>query len=155
MVAERCFSWKRAAPWYISGISFPLVDTVHANNILSLLDAEHSALGNIAAGTDLPHALEHLLLALQDLAEGGAHACLVLIDDADRFYALSAPSLPQDLCMAVRHGGAEASPFGTAAFSGAPVYCGDISRDAHWSAGRKEAMLHGYRACWVAPVFGA
>ncbi|OFJ46332.1 hypothetical protein BA896_022960 [Janthinobacterium lividum] len=79
----------------------------------------------------------------------------MLIDEADRFYALSAPSLPQDLCMAVRHGGAEASPFGTAAFSGAPVYCGDISRDAHWSAGRKEAMLHGYRACWVAPVFGA
>lgn len=128
---------------------------MHANNILSLLDAEHSALGSIAAGADLAHALEHLLLALQGLAEGGAHACLVLIDEADRFCGLSAPSLPQDLCLALRHGGEQPSPFGTAAFSGAPVYCGDITRDVNWSAGRKEAMLHGYRACWVAPVFGA
>ncbi|OEZ72817.1 blue-light-activated protein [Janthinobacterium sp. HH103] len=148
-------SCKSVAPWYISGISFPLIDTVHANNILSLLDAEHSALGSIAAGADLAQALEHLLLALQDLAEGGAHACLVLIDEADRFCGLSAPSLPQDLCLALRHGGEQPSPFGTAAFSGAPVYCGDITRDVNWSAGRKEAMLHGYRACWVAPVFGA
>ncbi len=138
------------------GHQFPLlIDTVHANNILSLLDAEHSALGSIAAGADLAHALEHLLLALQDLADGGAHACLLLIDEADRFCGLSAPSLPQDLCLALRHGGEQPSPFGTAAFSGAPVYCGDITRDVHWSAGRKEAMLHGYRACWVAPVFGA
>ncbi|WP_426054214.1 PAS domain-containing protein [Janthinobacterium sp. PSPC2-1] len=138
------------------GHQFPLlIDTVHANNILSLLDAEHSALGSIAAGADLAHALEHLLLALQDLAEGGAHACLLLIDEADRFCGLSAPSLPQDLCLALRHGGEQPSPFGMAAFSGAPVYCGDITRDVHWSAGRKEAMLHGYRACWVAPVFGA
>ncbi len=138
------------------GHQFPLlIDTVHANNILSLLDAEHSALGSIAAGADLAHALEHLLLALQDLAEGGAHACLLLIDEADCFCGLSAPSLPQDLCLALRHGGEQPSPFGMAAFSGAPVYCGDITRDVHWSAGRKEAMLHGYRACWVAPVFGA
>ena len=138
------------------GHQFPLlIDTVHANNILSLLDAEHSALGSIAAGADLAHALEHLLLALQDLAEGGAHACLLLIDEADRFCGLAAPSLPQDLCLALRHGGEQPSPFGMAAFSGAPVYCGDITRDVHWSAGRKEAMLHGYRACWVAPVFGA
>ena len=129
------------------GHQFPLlIDTVHANNILSLLDAEHSALGSIAAGADLAHALEHLLLALQDLAEGGAHACLLLIDEADRFCGLSAPSLPQDLCLALRHGGEQPSPFGMAAFSGAPVYCGDITRDVHWSAGRKEAMLHGYRA---------
>ncbi|WP_230492135.1 MULTISPECIES: PAS domain-containing protein [unclassified Janthinobacterium] len=112
-------------------------------------------MGSIAAGADLAHALEHLLLALQDLAEGGAHACLVLIDEADRFRGLSAPSLPQDMCLALRHGGEQPSPFGTAAFSGAPVYCGDITRDVNWSAGRKEAMLHGYRACWVAPVFGA
>ena len=128
---------------------------MHANNIITLLDAEHSALGSLAAGVGLAHALEHLLLALQELAEGGAHACLVLIDEADRFCGLSAPSLPQDLCLALRHGGEQPSPFGTAAFSGAPVYCGDITRDVHWSAGRKEAMLHGYRACWVAPVFGA
>ncbi|AQR69618.1 sensor protein [Janthinobacterium sp. LM6] len=120
-----------------------------------MLDAEHTALGSIAAGADLAHALEHLLLALQDLAEGGAHACLLLIDEADRFCGLSAPSLPQDLCLALRHGGDQPSPLGTAAFSGAPVYCGDITRDVNWSAGRKEAMLHGYRACWVAPVFGA
>ena len=154
---KRCAvsSCKRVAPWYIPGISFPLIDTVHANNILSLLDAEHSALGSIAAGADLAHALEHLLLALQALADGGAHACLVLIDESDRFCGLSAPSLPQDLCLALRHGGDQPSPFGTAAFSGAPVYCGDITRDVHWSAGRKEALLHGYRACWVAPVFGA
>nr|WP_249153892.1 PAS domain-containing protein [Janthinobacterium lividum] len=120
-----------------------------------MLDAEHTALGSIAAGANLAHALEHLLQALQDLADGGAHACLVLIDEADRFCGLSAPSLPQDLCLALRHGGDQPSPFGTAAFSGAPVYCGDITRDVNWSAGRKEAMLHGYRACWVAPVFGA
>ena len=131
------------------------MDTVQANNILSLLDAEHSALGSIVAGAGLAHALEHLLLALQALADGGAHGCLVLIDESDRFCGLSAPSLPQDLCLALRHGGEQPSALGTAAFSGAPVYCGDITRDVHWSAGRKEALLHGYRACWVAPVFGA
>ena len=128
---------------------------MHANHLITLLDAEQSALASIAAGVDLGHALEHLLLALEGQASESMHACIVRIDEADRFCGLSAPSLPQDLSLALRHGGEQSSPFSLAAFSGAPAYCGDITRDLHWSAGRKEALLHGYRACWVAPVFGA
>ena len=146
------------------------MDTVHAHDIITLLDAEHRALAAVAAGASVADGLAQLLLALEgdgdsnaavdDMSGGVAdamHACVVLIDEADRFYGLSAPNLPDDLCQALQHNGdgPQPSPFGVAAFSGAPVYCGDIAREPGWSAGRKEAMLHGYRACWVTPVFDA
>ncbi|OBV38746.1 PAS domain S-box-containing protein [Janthinobacterium psychrotolerans] len=132
------------------------MDTVQAHDIFHLLDAEHQALGAVAAGAGLEEALAQLLLALQGDA-GDVHGCVILIDEADRFCGFSAPSLPADLCLALQldEEGPQPSPFGAAAFTGAPVYCGDIAREPGWSAGRKEAMLHGYRACWVAPVFGA
>ncbi|MFM2089018.1 MAG: hypothetical protein RLZZ237_3887 [Pseudomonadota bacterium] len=134
-----------------------LIDKVHANNIIKLLDAEHGALGSIAAGSSLVHVLEHLLLALQGQSEEIMHGCVVTIDEADRISGLSAPSLPDDLCHSLQQDTPPSplSPFGVAAFSGAPVYCGDIAREQGWSLGRKEALLHGYRACWVAPVFSA
>ena len=145
-----------------SSFNLSLTDTVHAHDILHLLDAEHQALGAIAAGASLEDALAQLLLALQGGGDGDTdgdqlHAGVALIDEADRFCGLCAPSLPDDLRLALRHDddGPHPSPFGAAAFTGAPVYCGDIAREPGWSAGRKEAMLHGYRACWVAPVFGA
>ena len=153
-----------------SRLWYSLMDTVHAHDIITLLDAEHRALAAVAAGASVADGLAQLLLALEGDGEGdemvdGAsdaaadimHACVVLIDEADRFYGLSAPHLPDDLCLALQHNadGPQPSPFGVAAFSGAPVYCGDIAREPLWSAGRKEAMLHGYRACWVTPVFDA
>ncbi|MGK5026003.1 ATP-binding protein [Janthinobacterium sp. RB2R34] len=143
-----------------SGFNLSLMDTVHAHDIQHLLDAEHRALGAVAAGASLEDTLAQLLLALQgdDDTDGDQlHSCIALIDEADRFCGLCAPNLPDDLRQALRHddNGPHPSPFGAAAFTGAPVYCGDIAREPGWSAGRKEAMLHGYRACWVAPVFGA
>ena len=130
---------------------------MHAHDIINLLDAEHRALAAVAAGASVADGLAQLLLALEGQSGDEMHGCVILIDEADRFCGLSAPSLPDDLCLALQHDGGEPqpSPFGVAAFSGAPVYCGDIAREPLWSAGRKEAMLHGYRACWVTPVFDA
>jgi len=132
-----------------------LTDPVHAIHLIDLLHAEHQALAGIAAGDSLALALEQLLLALQGQSEEPMHACVLLIDEADRYYGAAAPTLPPDLTAALQAGDTQQSPFGMAGFSGAPVYCGDIARDPIWSAGRKEAVLHGYRSCWATPVFGA
>lgn len=128
---------------------------MHAIQLIDLLHAEHQALAAIAAGDSLALALEQLLLALQNQSEEPMHACVLLIDEADRYCGACAPMLPPDLTAALQLGDTQQSPFGMAVFSGAPVYCGDIARDPVWSAGRKEAVLHGYRSCWVTPVFGA
>ena len=128
---------------------------MHALHLIDLLHAEHQALASIAAGDTLALALEQLLLALQGQSEEPMHACVLLIDEADRYCGASAPTLPPDLTAALQLGDSRQSPFGMAGFSGAPVYCGDIARDPLWSAGRREAVLHGYRSCWVTPVFCA
>ena len=128
---------------------------MHATNLIDLLQAEHQALAGIATGDSLPSVLEQLLLVLESQSVELLHACVLLIDDTDRFCGAAAPTLPPDLILALQQGDIGQSPFGQAGFSGAPAYCGDIARDPAWSAGRKEALLHGYRACWVSPVFGA
>ncbi|MDC8756956.1 PAS domain-containing protein [Janthinobacterium fluminis] len=130
---------------------------MHANKIISLLDAEHAAGASIAAGATLAHALAQIIQAVEAQSDDVVHACILSLDAADRFTALVAPSLAADYAPALLRSsiGPRTSPFGAAAFSGAPVFSSDIAQDQTWTDGRKDALLHGLRACWAAPVFGA
>ncbi|WP_317202959.1 PAS domain-containing protein [Janthinobacterium sp.] len=130
---------------------------MHANKIIRILDAEHAASASLAAGGGLPAALERIVCAVEGQFDDGVLAGVFLVDDADRFTALVAPALPADYRAVLRDGaiGPRTSPFGDAAFAGASVISGDIAQDQAWTDGRKDALLHGFRACWAAPVFGA
>ncbi|MFM9433050.1 PAS domain S-box-containing protein [Janthinobacterium sp. CG_23.3] len=130
---------------------------MHANKIISLLDAEHAANASVAGGATLARALEQIIRALETQSDDAMLACILLLDDADRFTSVVAPGLPEDYRVALLHSaiGLHTSPFGTAAFAGAPVFASDIAQELTWTDGRKDALLHGFRACWAAPVFGA
>ena len=130
---------------------------MHANNIITLLDAEHAAIASIGAGATLAAALGTLMRAAQSTADDGTLACILMLDDADCFISLVAPDFPADYAAVLLAcaTGPGTSPFGAAAFSGAPVFSSDIAQDQAWTDGRKAALLHGFRACWAAPVFGA
>jgi PAS domain S-box-containing protein len=129
---------------------------------MALLAAEQAAIASVAAGASLASALDLLVRKAEqqfddDQARAGTRACILLVDEADRFTELVAPDLPADYRDVLLHAetGLRTNPFGIAAFSGAPVFSGDIGQDQAWSNGRKDALLHGFRACWAVPVFGA
>jgi len=130
---------------------------VHANNIITLLDAEHAAIGLIAAGAPLSAGLDKILLAAAAQSDDAMSACILLLDEADRFSSVIGPGLAPEYQLALLscQTGLRTSPFGTAAFSGSPVFSGDIVQDQAWTQGRKDALVQGFRACWAAPVFGA
>ena len=130
---------------------------MHANKIITLLDAEHAAIASIGAGATLAGALGSLMRAAQSSADDAMLACIFLLDDADCFTSLVAPDFPADYAAVLLDSatGPGTSPFGAAAFAGAPVFSSDIAQDQTWTERRKEALLHGFRACWAAPVFGA
>jgi PAS domain S-box-containing protein len=130
---------------------------VHANKIIALLDAEHAALCGVSTGTGLSAALENIARAAAAQFEETMHACILLLDDTDRFSSIVAPGLPQDYRASLLDSrtGPRTSPFGAAAFDGAPVFSSDIAQDPAWTDGRKPALLHGLRACWAAPMFSA
>ncbi len=122
-----------------------------------MLEFEHAALASIAAGSSLADGLEIVVGGAEELAEDGMRACVLLLDDTDRFVAVVAPGLSEEYRAVLQQSsvGEGGSPFGSAAFAGAPVLSGDIAQDQGWTQGRKDALLHGFRACWVAPIFGA
>ena len=130
---------------------------MQANKIIALLEAGHAALAAIVAGAALPEALAPILTGVEAQFDGDMQACLLLLDEADRFGDVVGPSLPADYLQTLRAArtGERTSPFGWAAFSGAPVFSGEIAHDHAWTDGRKAALLHGWRACWAGPVFGA
>ena len=127
------------------------------NKIIALLEAEHGALASMVAGATLSSALEIIVGAAEAQSDDAMVACLLLIDEHDRFASLIAPTLPPaygDILLKSDIG-LRSSPFGIAGFSGIPVFSGDIAQDQSWTNGRGSALSHGYRACWALPIFSA
>lgn len=145
------------APWYISASDTWHKHIVHANNIIALLEAEHAAVASIAAGATLARGLETVIAAIEAQADDAMHAAFLLLDEDDRFTTLVGPGLPAafNAILPGSETGPRSNPFGAAAFSGSPVFCSDIAQDPAWTVGRKDALVHGFRACWAAPVFSA
>ncbi|CDG83087.1 sensory box protein [Janthinobacterium agaricidamnosum NBRC 102515 = DSM 9628] len=150
-------SWETACTWYIPASLTWHNDIVHANKIIALLDAEHAAIAGIASGATLATGLERLAAAIEAQADDAMQACFLLLDEADRFTELIGCGLPAAFSALLpgSEAGPRTHPFGAAAFSGAPVFCSDIGQDLSWTVGRKDALVHGLRACWAAPVFSA
>jgi CheY-like chemotaxis protein len=130
---------------------------LQANKIIALLEAAHAAAASLVAGATLPCALEEIVREAQKQWDDEMSAAILLQDDADRFVALVAPDFPATYQAALLASdiGPRSSPFGSAGFSGAPVFSGDIAQDHSWTNGRGVALSHGYRACWALPIFSA
>jgi CheY-like chemotaxis protein len=130
---------------------------VQENKIIALLAAEQAAVAGIVAGTSLALTLETIVGAAETQSDDAMVACMLLLDEHDRFASLIAPGLPVAYGATLLESaiGPRSSPFGIAVFSGAPVFSGDIAQDQSWTSGRGAALSHGYRACWAAPIFSA
>jgi GAF domain-containing protein len=130
---------------------------LQANKIIALLEAAHAAAARLVAGATLPCALEDIVREAQIQWGEEMNACILLQDDADRFVALVAPDFPAAYhpVLLASDIGPRSSPLGSAGFSGAPVFSGDIAQDHSWTNGRGAALSHGYRACWAMPIFSA
>jgi CheY-like chemotaxis protein len=130
---------------------------LQANKIIALLESAHAAAASLVAGATLPCALEEILREAQIQWDDEMSAAILLQDDADRFVALVAPDFPiaYHAALLASDIGPRSSPFGSAGFSGAPVFSGDIAQDHSWTNGRGAALSHGYRACWAMPIFSA
>lgn len=123
--------------------------------MIALLNAAHAAAASLVAGATLPCALEKIVREAQMQWGDEMSAAILLQDDTDRFVALVGPDFPAAYrpVLLASDIGPRSSPFGSAGFSGAPVFSGDIAQDHSWTNGRGAALSHGYRACWAMPIF--
>jgi hypothetical protein len=125
-------------------VAHPWTDT------LARLEDERIMLERIAAGVPLAQVLEHVLHTIEAQSSVELRTSIALVDEAGGFLLHgAAPSLPPAYNAAVDRvpiGPAMAS-WGTAAFSGSPVYVDDIASHPDWARWRDVALSNGLRAC--------
>jgi len=130
-------------------VAHPWTDT------LARLEDERIMLERIAAGVPLAQVLEHVLHTIEAQSSVELRTSIALVDEAGSFLLHgAAPSLPPAYNAAVDRvpiGPAMAS-WGTAAFSGSPVYVDDIASHPDWARWRDVALSNGLRACWSTPI---
>lgn len=105
--------------------------------------------------------LDEVLLAVVEMLERqspGMRGSIMLLDpERDTLHVSAAPHLPAAYCEAIEGSriGPQAGSCGTSAFRRAFVHVDDIATDPLWVDYRADALPHGLRACWSAPVLGA
>lgn len=130
-------------------VSLPWTDT------LARLEDERIMLQRIAAGMPLAHVLEHVLHAIEAQSSVQLRAAIALVDDTGKYLVhTAAPSLPPEFSVAVQRTaiGPNMASWGTAAYTGNPVYAEDIASHPDWQPWRELALAHGLRACWSTPI---
>ncbi len=130
-------------------VALPWTDT------LARLEDERIMLQRIAAGMPLAHVLEHVLNAIEAQSSVELRAAIALIDETGTFLLHgAAPSLPAEFSEAVQRTpiGPNIASWGTAAYTGSPVYVDDIASHPDWARWRDLALAHGLRACWSTPI---
>ena len=123
----------------------------------ALLAGQRNALELIAQGRPSSTVLGELCRTVEELADDGLVASILLVDDdAVHLRHGAAPSLPEAYNQAID--GVEIGPSvgscGTAAFRGEQVIVSDIAADPLWADFRELASRHGLRACWSTPIKG-
>ncbi len=130
-------------------VSHPWTDT------LARLEDERVMLQRIAAGMPLAEVLGHMLHAIEAQSSVELRASIALVDESGRFLRHgAAPSLPAGFNAAADHApiGPQMASWGTAAYSGCPVYVEDIASHPAWEPWRAQALAQGLRACWSTPI---
>ncbi|MBV9174074.1 MAG: PAS domain S-box protein, partial [Chloroflexi bacterium] len=121
----------------------------------ALVLAERNALESMARGAPSAEVLSNLCRAVEELADNGLLASILLLDD-DGLHLRNgaAPSLP-DAYNQLVDGlaiGPGVGSCGTAAFRGEQVIVADIATDPLWADFREAARGHQLGACWSTPV---
>lgn len=102
----------------------------------------------------LHHALEHLVLLMEQQAPGMLGSVLVLNAETATLEHCAAPHLPGEYCRTIDGSriGPIAGSCGTAAYRGTQVIVSDIANDPLWLEYRNFALPHGLAACWSTPI---
>jgi PAS domain S-box-containing protein len=123
----------------------------------ALLAGQRNALELIAQGMPASKVLGELCRTVEDLADDGLLASILLLDeDGVHLRHAAAPSLPEAYNRAIDGTaiGPSVGSCGTAAFRGEQVVVSDIATDPLWADYRELALNHGLRACWSTPIRG-
>ena len=130
-------------------VALPWTDT------LARLEDERIMLERIAAGVPLGEVLEHVLHAIEAQSSVELRTSIALVDDAGVCLRhAAAPSLPASYNAAVDRApiGPSMASWGTAAYTGCPVYVEDIASNPSWERWRELALANGLKACWSTPI---
>ncbi|QJX00098.1 PAS domain S-box protein [Frigoriglobus tundricola] len=139
------------------GIQFFARDVTERRRAAALLAHQNRVLERIATGAPLAGTLDEIVRFVE--AEFPGLVCsILLLDRGGRHLRIgAAPNLPQEY-NAVVDGfviGPCGGSCGTAAYTREPVHVADIATDPLWAEYKQHALVHGLRACWSTPIFGA
>ncbi|WP_050180606.1 bifunctional diguanylate cyclase/phosphodiesterase [Domibacillus robiginosus] len=120
-----------------------------------LLNGQNRVLQMIAMGAPFCEVLHRIVTTIERISPGHPCAIMVLNEEKDSLFHLTAPHLPDDYIQAI-----DGIPVadnqgscGTAAFLKAPVIATNIATDRRWALYRDAALKHQLKACWSTPVF--
>ena len=114
-------------------------------------------LQTVSSGGTLPELITRVAEWVERACPGSRCSVLLLDRDGVHLRHVAAPSLP--VAFTSQFDGVEVGPTqgscGTSAFTGAPVFAGDLATDPLWDNFRDLALPFGLRACWSHPVLGS
>ena len=130
-------------------------DITQVRRIRSVTDGQKQALEMSVHGEPLSSILAHLATCLEENADSGARASILLLsEDKTRLELGAAPSLP-DAWKTIIDGmtiGDGRGSCGRAALTGEVQLTPDIAADSCWEEVREQALSCGLRACWSSPI---
>jgi diguanylate cyclase (GGDEF)-like protein/PAS domain S-box-containing protein len=139
----------------IVGVSAITRDITERKRSLALASAQAQLLEFIASGATLPCVLDRLTRFVEEHAEEGLLASILLLDrDGVRLRHGAAPNLPAFYCEAIDGVaiGPKVGSCGTAAFRRERVCVSDIATDPLWSEFTGLAREAKLGACWSTPI---
>jgi diguanylate cyclase (GGDEF)-like protein/PAS domain S-box-containing protein len=123
-----------------------------------MLQQEKAILEMIALDKPLAEVLRDICLGAQKILSGDARCAILLLQpDGRDTRVAAAPSLPdgyRELIDGIPVG-PSAGSCGTAIYRNQHVIVEDIEHDPLWLEQRADALAHGIRACWSAPILAA
>lgn len=147
----------------ISGITLgddflaTFTDVTETQEQQQLLGFSNQILQQISQGEGLPHVLETICQAIEEVNPGIRCSLLLIDEDGRRLRHGAAPSLPVAYANAID--GVAIGPCvgscGTAVYRKEAVFVADIQQDVLWANFKDLAALYDLAACWSSPVFSS
>ncbi len=141
----------------VSGIAGTLSDLTDRKRAEQLAAAQSLLLERIAAGLELPDALERIVRFTEEHGSGLLGSIMLLEPTEQVLQLASGPSLPEHFrrAMATIPVHPSAGPCGAAAFRRERVVVRDIASEQSWIGTREIALASGLRACSALPCLSA
>ena len=138
----------------VSGVLIHGIDVTERTRANLLEAGQRGALELAVSDAPLDDVLDLLARTAEEYAAGAALAAIQLTGAAGSLRHAAAPSLPDDLRLALDKVGM--APLGggggTAAWRGEPVDCQDIAGDPLWERCRAQALAAGLGSCRALPI---